>query len=629
MTGFNGIGVGDISGDDVDDFVIVSRYGRPYGFENMVGTSHVLEGLADGQEFAGEIPLNSLINVYPGKLFTMPPVDSGIFGTSGITEGIVTICRVGDVNGDGANEFMIGSPFIETFFDFLDDDPWDPSELSCYADGLPNPLATPGNCDVMDTYDYREGYLVDELPTDPDELAQLPICSNDGDLLFQTPISGGYTVLVTSENWTSGSSDIISFGDVGQFSLNDGSPVSPYGARFRGAWYPFLTRFDATYEEFPYSIDPLNRFGETISSMPDMDDIRPGIPDEYGPALLLSAPISNEGLGSVTLHFGQDYSRLGVIDPPGCTVRSFPWYAGARFLVYPGLETIDGEFEGDHLGYAHPAGDYNLDGWRDIAAGAPDADRNGLVDNGVVYIIYGRPDLGRVRINDLTPPRMEIHGSNSGDRFGLNQQVIGDINHDGLPDIAFSTPYFDSSAGVDAGFVGILFGGRELGVGTEFYTVDEIGSPSLPGIQIYGNVAGGHAGSKIANAGDFNADGNVDLLILAADETRFVNGQTRLGVVYLIFGGPHLKDGPLSLSQIGTDALPGVVFVSPFEQGSADEATIDFANPAGDVNGDGFADILMGTSKADWVNPLDPTKRRLDAGRAYLIYGSNVGSNQR
>ena len=57
------------------------------------------------------------------------------------------------------------------------------------------------------------------------------------------------------------------------------------------------------------------------------------------------------------------------------------------------------------------------------------------------------------------------------------------------------------------------------------------------------------------------------------------------------------------------------------------EATIDFANPAGDVNGDGFADILMGTSEADWVNPLDPTKRRLDAGRAYLIYGSNVGSN--
>jgi hypothetical protein len=70
-----------------------------------------------------------------------------------------------------------------------------------------------------------------------------------------------------------------------------------------------------------------------------------------------------------------------------------------------------------------------------------------------------------------------------------------------------------------------------------------------------------------------------------------------------------------------------MIFVSPFEQGTGDEATINFANPAGDVNGDGFDDILMGTSEADWVNPLDPTKRRLNAGRAYLIYGSNVGSN--
>ena len=106
-----------------------------------------------------------------------------------------------------------------------------------------------------------------------------------------------------------------------------------------------------------------------------------------------------------------------------------------------------------------------------------------------------------------------------------------------------------------------------------------------------------------------------------------INGQTRRGVAYLIFGGPHLDNASLSLSQIGTSQLPGVVFVSPYIVGSADEAPIDSIAAAGDVNGDGFADVLLGVSQADFVNPLEPSQRRIDSGEMYLIYGSNTGSN--
>lgn len=81
------------------------------------------------------------------------------------------------------------------------------------------------------------------------------------------------------------------------------------------------------------------------------------------------------------------------------------------------------------------------------------------------------------------------------------------------------------------------------------------------------------------------------------------------------------------LDQVGTAALPGIVFASPYAMGSADEAPIDFAGPAGDVNGDHFADILIGVSEADYINPLEPSQRRIDSGEMYLIYGSNTGAN--
>jgi hypothetical protein len=149
----------------------------------------------------------------------------------------------------------------------------------------------------------------------------------------------------------------------------------------------------------------------------------------------------------------------------------------------------------------------------------------------------------------------------------------------------------------------------------------------LPGVKIYGIQPGGHAGAVINNAGDFNGDENDDLLICAPDEYRTVGGILRRGVAYLIFGGPHMTNATFMLSQVGTSVLPGVIFVSPYEAGSAEEAPIDWVSAAGDVNSDRFDDILIGVSEADFVNPLEPSQRRIDSGEMYLIYGSNTGSN--
>ena len=59
----------------------------------------------------------------------------------------------------------------------------------------------------------------------------------------------------------------------------------------------------------------------------------------------------------------------------------------------------------------------------------------------------------------------------------------------------------------------------------------------------------------------------------------------------------------------------------------ADAAPITWASGAGDVNGDGFADLLVGIPEADTVYPLNPSLRQIDTGEMYLIYGSNSGTN--
>ena len=78
---------------------------------------------------------------------------------------------------------------------------------------------------------------------------------------------------------------------------------------------------------------------------------------------------------------------------------------------------------------------------------------------------------------------------------------------------------------------------------------------------------------------------------------------------------------------MGTSELPGIIFVSPYEKGSADEAGVDTCFCIGDINGDGYSDILIGNTKADYVSPANPTQRRVDAGECYVIYGNNFGTN--
>ncbi len=609
--GSGGIGVGDMDGDGVDDFVILSMFGGQIN----AGSAHLVLGLPDGGKFGSEVPLTSITTVYRGSIFLMPT-------TTG-TNGLVAAARMGDVTDDGLPDMLLGAPYVEVFPHLHDDDPLDCDPPVCYPDLRPNPLSLPGadafNA-AMTGYDWREGLAGEED-------SQF-VCSHDLDLLRTTPIDGGYAFLIASENSLSGSVyNTLWTGAITTYGSGH------YGAIFRGPWYDAP---DLSQTVTPNWLSPNNRFGQTVATMPPMTNTSLSISPRYGTTLLISAPNGYEGRGHITITPNNNFINFTteVLDFPN--TESFPAYSDdfglctcdvvCRARTFPGFSTIVGAAIGDELGYASAAGDYNLDGSRDILCGAPGAEREGMNGRGIVYIIFGRPDWSGLDLGLQNPPRMEIWGTSRDDRFGEVQTIVGDLNQDGLPDIGFASQWADGPGGIDSGFIGVVFGGRRL-TGENVFTVDQVGTPELPGFRIHGTQPGGHAGATLNTAGDFNGDGTDDMVIVAPNEERTIDGITRVGVAYLIFGGSHLSNRQFNLSQVGSPDLPGMVFVSPYAKGSAEEAPIDWINTAGDINDDGFADILVGVSQADFVNPLSPSQRRNNVGEMYLLYGNNVGSN--
>jgi hypothetical protein len=316
---------------------------------------------------------------------------------------------------------------------------------------------------------------------------------------------------------------------------------------------------------------------------------------------------------------------------------------------------IRGEQPYDRVGWVQKrVADVNGDGIDDIVLGAPyadfggvrpafcdgDWDKNGRVDQTDLGYFNGcRTTFGdEVFYNDeckLDPLDPENAGKDGAWFDFNNDRQINDDDRRVMDCLTAGGSVECCPA--DNGFVGIVFGGVSLDGDR---SISQIGTSQLPGARFVGTRAGDLAGWDVASAGDFNRDGYGDILIAAPGEYVTDDaGRTRMGAAYLIFGGPHLYNRTFTLAQVGTDALPGIKMVSPFERSRPDEAPIETVSGIGDINNDGFADIGVGIPRADFVDwsfPQDPSDpavdpgvgRRTDGGDVYMIYGSNVGTNR-
>ncbi|MCM2506087.1 integrin alpha, partial [Aureimonas altamirensis] len=234
-------------------------------------------------------------------------------------------------------------------------------------------------------------------------------------------------------------------------------------------------------------------------------------------------------------------------------------------------------------------GDFNGDGLSDILISAPYNDFVGS-DAGRAYLVYGQTGKTPINLSAVAVGNggFEINGASAGDVAGMSVSAAGDVNGDGLADIVVGSSGSNSSTGRAY----VIFG-NTVGAG---YMLSTIAAGS-GGFVINGEATGGNLGFSVAGAGDVNGDGLADIVVGAYN---YNSGTGRAYVVY----------GKTSTTAVAASAVAGGTGGFAV-QGETTSVSFGVAvSGAGDVNGDGLADVVIGS------NGYAST-----TGRAYIVFG--------
>ena len=310
---------------------------------------------------------------------------------------------------------------------------------------------------------------------------------------------------------------------------------------------------------------------------------------------------------------------------------------GTNGFVLKGIDEFDGSGRA-----VSRAGDINGDGIDDLIIGAPDADtkNNRFTFEGESYVVFGSSDgfTRNLELSELDGINgFILSGIDARDFSGRSVSGAGDINGDGFDDLIIGAPFagYYGYVGKDmdndhTGESYVVFGSSRFDDSLELSELDGTNGFVLKGIDDRYLT-----GSSVSGAGDINGDGFDDLIIGAPGAGNVISYyrysyNSNRGESYVIFGGSNGFDAEINLGSL--DGTNGFVLKGIDDNDDSGSSV----SGAGDINGDGLDDLIIGAPGAgnvvgryvgsdDDFNRVDGFYYNDRRGESYVIFGSRSG----